>query len=48
MPKEYLKNRAKYLRRGYSLRESKRRAAIEWNIAHPNNPNPWTRERKRK
>ena len=48
MPAEYKRKRDWYLRKGYPLKEAKRKAAISWNLAHPNNPNPWAREKKRR
>ena len=44
MPKQYEAIRDSYLKRGKSLKEAKKLAAMTWNKDHPNNPNPWSRE----
>lgn len=47
MPKAYEEVRDSYVRRGYSRSRAKELAARWWNRTHPNNPNPWNREKKR-
>lgn len=48
MPKQYEDIRDSYRKRGKSLKTAKKLAAMTWNKLHPNNPNPWAKERKRK
>jgi hypothetical protein len=48
MPKQYEEIKKSELRRGASLKTAKRIAAATWNKQHPGNPNPWTREKKRR
>lgn len=46
MPKQYEDIRDSYVKRGKSLKEAKRLAAMTWNKLHPSNPNPWSHEAK--
>ena len=40
--------RDSYLKRGKSLKRSKQLGAMTWNKEHPDDPNPWLREKKLK
>lgn len=48
MPKEFLKVKASLKRQGKSDKLAKRIAAALWNKRHPDNPNPWSKEKKHK
>lgn len=48
MPEVYEKERDALVKRGYSLKRAKSIAAATWNKRNPDNPNPWTREKKSK
>ena len=45
MPKQYQDIKASYLKRGKSLKQAKKLAAMTYNSLHPNNANPWLREK---
>lgn len=47
MPKEYTQIRDSIVKRGKPLWTAKRIAAALWNKRHPDNPNPWNKEKKR-
>ena len=44
MPKAYEQVRDSYRKRGASIDDAKKWAAMWWNSHHPNNPNPWLKE----
>jgi hypothetical protein len=48
MPKEYEAVRDSLKRRGKPSKLAKRIAAALWNKRHPDDTNPWNREKKRR
>lgn len=46
MPKQYESIRDDLVRKGMSLKKAKAIAAATWNKRHPDDPNPWLREKK--
>lgn len=48
MPKEYEAIRDSLRRRGKSMKEAKRIAAMTYNKRHPGHANPWAHEKPKK
>ena len=48
MPAEYERTRDAIKRKGTPIMKAKEIAAKLWNARHPDNPNPWAKEKKRK
>lgn len=46
MPKAYERVRDSYIKSGESIDDAKKWAAMWWNRKHPDNPNPWNKEKK--
>lgn len=46
MPKQYEDIRDSYVKKGVPLKEAKSIAAATWNKNHPEDTNPWNREKK--
>jgi len=48
MPKQYEAIKKKYLQKGEPVMKAKEIAARIYNALHPDHPNPWAKEKKRK
>lgn len=48
MPAAYEAVRDAMIKKGMKPKDAKRRAAMWWNSTHPDDPNPWNREKKKK
>ena len=48
VPDEYEHIRDSLIKRGYGAKKAKQIAAATWNKRHPNRPNPWTKEKKKR
>lgn len=48
MPREYEAIRDRLIKSGLPVARAKGEAARIWNRRHPDDPNPWNREKKRR